>query len=70
MKRILISGGAGYIGSFTANLFIDCGYSVTIIDNLSTGHSFAIPKGADYIQAELLDKPGIEAKLADKSFYG
>jgi UDP-glucose 4-epimerase len=70
MKQVLISGGAGYIGSFTANLFIKSGYAVTIIDNLSTGHSYAIPKEAEFIQAELLDKPEILSKLASKKFVG
>ena len=36
--KVLITGGAGYIGSTTANLFIDKKHKVTIIDNLSTGN--------------------------------
>ena len=37
MKNILITGGAGYIGSTVAHLLIDKGYSLTIIDSLITG---------------------------------
>ena len=36
--KILLTGGAGYIGSVTANLFLDKGHEVFIIDNLSTGN--------------------------------
>ena len=34
-KRVLITGGAGFIGSNTANYFVELGYDVTIIDNLN-----------------------------------
>ena len=38
MKNILLTGGAGYIGSHVANYLLDKGCKITIIDNLSTGH--------------------------------
>ena len=37
--KVLVTGGAGYIGSTVSNYFIDRGHEVTIIDNLSTGSS-------------------------------
>jgi len=37
MKNILVTGGAGYIGSHLVNLLIDKDYKVTVIDNLVTG---------------------------------
>ena len=42
--NILITGGAGYIGSHTANTFLDNGHSVTIIDSLINGYSKLMPK--------------------------
>ena len=42
--NILLTGGAGYIGSTTANLLLDQGHRVTVIDNLSTGNVKNIPK--------------------------
>ena len=46
MKNILLTGGAGYIGSHVCNMLIDRGYSVTVIDSLITGNKFLIPKKA------------------------
>ena len=46
MKNILLTGGAGYIGSHVAHLLIDKGYAVTVIDNLITGNKDLIPKEA------------------------
>ena len=42
--KILLTGGAGYIGSQVANLLLDRGHKVTIIDNLITGTKKLIPK--------------------------
>ena len=43
-KNVLITGGAGYIGSTVAHLLIDKGYSVAIIDNLVTGNKISSKK--------------------------
>ena len=43
-KNILVTGGAGYIGSHVCHLLIDKGYNVTCIDNLITGHKRLLPK--------------------------
>ena len=53
--RILITGGAGYIGSHVVKLLVEKGYSVLIYDNLSTGHEWAVPKGK-LVKADLADK--------------
>lgn len=45
-RRALVTGGAGFIGSHVADLFIAEGYDVEIIDNLSTGHRRNLPDGA------------------------
>ena len=46
MKNILLTGGAGYIGSHVAHLLIDKGYAVTVIDSLITGNDYLVPKKA------------------------
>jgi UDP-glucose 4-epimerase len=53
--NVLVTGGAGYIGSVTAELLLRSGHQVTIFDNLSQGHREAIPKGAKFEEADLLD---------------
>ena len=52
-KNILLTGGAGYIGSTIAHHLIDNGYDVTVIDNLSTGHKNLIPKKAKLIITDI-----------------
>jgi len=44
MKNILLTGGAGYIGSHVAHLLVDKGYDVTVIDSLITGNKYLLPK--------------------------
>ena len=44
--RILVTGGAGYIGSTTAESLLAAGHDVTVLDDLSTGHRAAVPDGA------------------------
>lgn len=53
--RLLVSGGAGYIGSVTAALLVEAGHEVTVVDDLSTGHRDAVPAGAAFRHADLLD---------------
>ncbi|MCC7208465.1 MAG: UDP-glucose 4-epimerase GalE [Anaerolineae bacterium] len=54
--HILVTGGAGYIGSTTAALFLKAGHQVTIFDSLSRGHRPAIPEGARFVQGDLGDR--------------
>ena len=53
--RYLVSGGAGYIGSVVSAELVDRGHDVTVLDDLSTGHHDAVPPGADFVQASILD---------------
>lgn len=53
--NILVTGGAGYIGSVVVEQLIDDGHQVTVYDNLSKGHRASVAPGAEFIQAELLD---------------
>jgi len=54
--KILLTGGAGYIGSVCAELLLDEGHDVAILDNLSEGHRRAIDPRAQFIQADLDDR--------------
>jgi UDP-glucose 4-epimerase len=55
-KEILITGGAGFIGSHLARRLLSAGHSVTVIDNLSTGQKKNVPAGATLIRGDLSNK--------------
>ncbi len=66
--NILLTGGAGYIGSAAARELLAAGHRLTIVDSLVTGHRAAIPPGARFIRADLADRPALEAALAAEPF--
>lgn len=51
--RLLVTGGAGYIGSVVAAQLLATGNDVTVLDDLSTGHADAIPAGAHFVEADV-----------------
>ena len=61
--KILVTGGAGYIGSVTAELLLDKGYEVVIFDNLERGHRAAVDKRARFIKGDIRDKSSICAAM-------
>jgi UDP-glucose 4-epimerase len=66
--KVLVTGGAGYIGSATAAGLIQAGHSVTVLDSLVHGHRAAVPKEADFIQADLGDQSALSSLLTSQSF--
>ena len=65
--HVLICGGAGYIGSHMVKLLAEQGYSVTIFDNLSTGHREAVKWGT-LVQGDLLDTDALDALFKSNQF--
>ena len=57
--KILVVGGAGYIGSVCAELLLDAGHTVSIFDNLSEGHRAAIDPRAEFIECDLEDRQSV-----------
>ena len=55
MKNILVTGGAGYIGSLVSQQLIHDGHNIHIIDNLDTGHISSVPAKASFLQGDLRD---------------
>lgn len=53
--RVLVTGGAGYIGSVTAARLLEAGHQVTVLDDLSTGHADAVPEGAEFVYGPITD---------------
>ena len=68
MKNILVTGGAGYIGSHVVNLLIDKGYNVTVLDNLITGTFKLINKEATFHEIDIADENKIEPILNNNQF--
>jgi len=66
--NILVTGGAGYIGSATAAALVKGGHSVTVYDSLVTGHRAAVPDGATFVEADLADSHALVKTLTDQSF--
>jgi UDP-glucose 4-epimerase len=66
--NIFITGGAGYIGSATAEALLQAGHSVTVYDSLVTGHREAVPEGAKFIHAELSDSLALAIALKDEKY--
>ena len=62
--KILVVGGAGYIGSVCAELLLDQGHVLTIFDNLSEGHRRALDPRAEFVEGDLVDRQSIEKTLA------
>ena len=67
-QNILITGGAGYIGSHVAHLLLDNDYNVTIIDNLITGNRQLIPKKADFFDCDISDQKEVSKIINQKKF--
>ncbi len=53
--RVLVTGGAGYVGSVISAELIGNGHQVTVLDDLSTGHRDAVAAGADFVEASIVD---------------
>ena len=66
--NIFVTGGAGYIGSATAEALLKAGHSVTIYDSLVTGHRAALPGGARFVEAPLEDRRALAKALTQQAF--
>ena len=63
MSKILVTGGAGYIGSVAATVLIDQGHEVVVFDDLSTGHKDAVDPRASFIEGSLLDPSALKQAI-------
>lgn len=59
-ERVLVTGGAGFIGSHVADYYLRGGYDVTVLDNLSSGRRENIPAAADFVEADVRSKEARE----------
>ncbi len=62
--RVLVTGGAGFIGSNVADRFVALGHDVAVLDNLSTGKREFVPRAARFFEADLTDAEAVESCVA------
>lgn len=62
--RVLVTGGAGYIGATAVELLIEAGYEVTVLDDLSTGHADVLPKNVKFVLGSLLNDADLDDALS------
>lgn len=63
MATILVTGGAGYVGSVCCRQLLDAGHAVVVLDDLSTGHAEAVPDGVKLHELDYGDRSGVAALL-------
>ena len=66
--RILVTGGAGYIGGTIAQRLVGAGHEVVILDNLSHAKKSLLPTGAEFVQGDLADRGALDALFRSHSF--
>lgn len=63
--RVLVTGGAGYIGSIAVEVLMQQGFKISILDDCSTGHKDTVPAGARFIQGSILNSADVSDALTD-----
>ena len=66
--KLLVTGGAGYVGSVCAKVLLEQGHQVVVVDDLSTGNADAVPQGAVFVHDDMVNAAG--SLLGDGSFDG
>ena len=61
--RVVVTGGAGYIGSVVTEALVGQGHAALVVDNLSKGHRDAVIEGAEFRQMDLIDRPELSRVL-------
>jgi UDP-glucose 4-epimerase len=62
---VLVTGGAGYIGSHMVHALVDAGERVVVLDNLTTGFDWAVARGAMLVISDCGDQPQVSALIAE-----
>ena len=65
---ILVTGGAGYIGSHTSRVLCDAGHHVVVLDNLYSGHRWAVPEEAEFVHGDCADQKLVKQLHQTHSF--
>lgn len=68
--KVLVTGGAGYIGSVVADELLQAGHQVVVFDNLSRGHRQAVAKNAELVLGDLADRACLDQLLRSRAIDG
>jgi UDP-glucose-4-epimerase GalE len=63
--RVVVTGGAGYIGSHAVRALVDAGHAVAVLDDLSAGHAEAVPAGVPLVRAAIHDREAVRRLLVE-----
>jgi UDP-glucose 4-epimerase len=63
--NLLVTGGAGYIGGTVATILMQAGHRVTVLDNLCHSKRNEVPAGAEFVHADIADRPRVESLLRE-----
>lgn len=66
MVKVLVVGGAGYIGSHVVKALLQSGHRVTVYDNLSSGQKINLFSEAAFVEADILDFAALDKAMADR----
>ena len=58
-SRVMVTGGAGYIGSHAVLALLDAGHEVVVVDNLVTGFDWAVDPRAAFVRADVADEAAV-----------
>lgn len=68
MPSVLVTGGAGYVGSVCCLQLLERGHEVTVVDDLSTGHPDAVPAGAEFRRVDIGDRAAMTEVVSERHF--
>ena len=68
--KVLVTGGAGYIGGTVAQMLLEAGHKVVVYDNLSHGHRWSVPREAVFVEGELADRERLARLFAEEAEAG
>ncbi|HUN50777.1 MAG TPA: UDP-glucose 4-epimerase GalE [Candidatus Sulfotelmatobacter sp.] len=67
-SKVLVTGGAGFVGSHTVAALLEAGHAVVVLDNLQQGHRQAVPSAAVFVEADLADRDRLHQLFAAHRF--
>jgi UDP-glucose 4-epimerase len=68
--KVLVTGGAGYIGGTVSRLLLSGGHHVTVLDNLCHSKRLAVPEAAEFVEGDVADRALLEKTLKEGRFDG